>query len=607
MTEPVAGDDVGGGDPHDLFDPKNYPPVEELTQGCDLVMKGGLTSGVIYPNVVCELARTRRIHNLGGSSSGAIAAAAAAAAELGRADGGFARLAAMPDYLVGQSGGGRSRLEHLFQAQPATKAVFRFLSVLFNRGTAASKARRGMVAGLRLLLPLPMVVLVEIPLLLLAGSLIQGGSMGIVGNAVLALLGVAVAVIWSLVQRLVQDLPRNGFGLCSGMEGKGHNSEPALTPWLADRYDEIAGRSDPARPLTFGDLADGGIGLAMLTTDLTTSRQNRLPFTDSSWAFSPEEMARLFPPRIVEWMIDHPRRPKTDEECTQMADLRRQGLRPLPDEHDLPVIVGVRLSLSYPVLLSTVPLYSLDVSEYNPRVVKHHFSDGGLTSNLPLHFFDKALPERPTFAIDLQRVEVLDSNEKANVFMGGADTVGPTASPEEITSTLGFALAVKNGMQNWADAMQTEVPGFQDRIVTVKHTRDEGGLNLAMDSAAVNSLTRRGQLAGMEANRFDFVTHRWIRMRSFFHLLEELLSPAADSLRAPPLSDPDLPTYREMIEGPSPGTNRQGWNTGAGYRVADAVEAMADTYAKEEVLHGRSPFERGAPAPRPGFEIRPKP
>jgi hypothetical protein len=50
---------------------------------CDLVMKGGFTSGVVYPLAACELARAFRLKNIGGTSAGAIAAAATAAAELG--------------------------------------------------------------------------------------------------------------------------------------------------------------------------------------------------------------------------------------------------------------------------------------------------------------------------------------------------------------------------------------------------------------------------------------------------------------------------------------------------------------------------------------------
>ena len=58
----------------------NVPPALE----CDIVMKGGITSGVVYPLAVVELSNTYRFRNIGGTSTGAIAAAATAAAELGR-------------------------------------------------------------------------------------------------------------------------------------------------------------------------------------------------------------------------------------------------------------------------------------------------------------------------------------------------------------------------------------------------------------------------------------------------------------------------------------------------------------------------------------------
>jgi predicted acylesterase/phospholipase RssA len=47
---------------------------------CDLVMKGGVTSGVMYPLAVSELATTYRFRNIGGTSAGAISAGVISAA-----------------------------------------------------------------------------------------------------------------------------------------------------------------------------------------------------------------------------------------------------------------------------------------------------------------------------------------------------------------------------------------------------------------------------------------------------------------------------------------------------------------------------------------------
>jgi predicted patatin/cPLA2 family phospholipase len=50
-------------------------------------MRGGVTSGIIYPPAILKLAIHYRFRNIGGTSAGAIAAAATAAAEYGRAKG----------------------------------------------------------------------------------------------------------------------------------------------------------------------------------------------------------------------------------------------------------------------------------------------------------------------------------------------------------------------------------------------------------------------------------------------------------------------------------------------------------------------------------------
>ena len=60
---------------------------------CDIVMKGGITSGVVYPAAVVEIAKDFTFKNVGGTSAGAIAAAITAAAERRRArDGSTGRL-----------------------------------------------------------------------------------------------------------------------------------------------------------------------------------------------------------------------------------------------------------------------------------------------------------------------------------------------------------------------------------------------------------------------------------------------------------------------------------------------------------------------------------
>src|SRR5207248_6307519 len=83
-----------------------------------------------------------------------------------------------------------------------------------------------------------------------------------------------------------------------------------------------------------------------------------------------------------------------EEKGTRDGDLIR-----FPPEDDVPVLLAFRLSLSFPLLLTAVRLHAntYDGPAYVP--VAHWFSDGGLSSNFPIHFFDAWMPRRPTFAL----------------------------------------------------------------------------------------------------------------------------------------------------------------------------------------------------------------
>ena len=77
---------------------------------CDLVMKGGATSGIVYPSIVLKLKDKYYFRSIGGTSAGAIAAAVIAAAEYGRKQDGFQGLAKLQAWLSADR-----NLLHLFQ------------------------------------------------------------------------------------------------------------------------------------------------------------------------------------------------------------------------------------------------------------------------------------------------------------------------------------------------------------------------------------------------------------------------------------------------------------------------------------------------------------
>jgi hypothetical protein len=397
----------------------------------------------------------------------------------------------------------------------------------------------------------------------------------------------------------------------------------ALTEWLTGEIDGIANKTPGGDPLTFGDLEARGITLAMLTTDLSSGTQNELPFRSRIWAFDPGEFADLFPKNVVDWLIacsdGLPSNPVFDR-------FRANALRPLPLPAQIPVIVGVRMSLSFPGLLSTVPLHAIDYTTTEPNtsdpetndpnkhpIVRHRFSDGGITSNFPLHFFDAAVPDRPTFGINLVEVAELDPNPAENVWMPVGNKQGILTRPTAIETTGGFVHALLDTLQNWSDSMQARVPGYRDRIVAVEHTKTEGGINLDMKGSIISGLAERGQYAGLRTESFDFTNHRWLRFRSLVQTLEDFIAPAETGLQGP--GPNDGPSYEQMINNTpyTPPSYRYRWSTtksAAFTMVKASIIQLGGTYRR--VNAGRDPdkpgiIADGAPSPHPRLQVRPKP
>ena len=111
------------------------------TLECDMIMKGGITSGVVYPLTVCKLAQRYRLRGIGGTSAGAIAAALAAAAEYRRGheptdpSAGFRMLRIAAD-------GVSQKLAGLFQPHPHARGIFAVLNAQSIPSTAGSAAGR---------------------------------------------------------------------------------------------------------------------------------------------------------------------------------------------------------------------------------------------------------------------------------------------------------------------------------------------------------------------------------------------------------------------------------------------------------------------------------
>ncbi len=546
---------------------------------CDIVMKGGITSGVVYPRAVAELARTYRLRSVGGASAGAIAAAAAAAAELGRAQGGFERLDHLPERLAAPGPDGRSTLSTFFQPTRAGAPLFRLLGAAEGRsGTALYAALLASVLrswwARALAGALPGAVLVVLSLL---GS---GPALwaGLVGGLLALVLGVAVAVLLG-VRATLARVAGEGFGLCTGMPGMDSGEAAALTPWLHEQIQELAGRGDAAPPLTFGDLDAAGVTLRMMTTDLAVGQPVAMPWQGREHFFSPEELRGLFPADVVDWMVAHP--PPVSQAPaaafdTQLrrAQAERVGLRPWPAAEHLPVVVATRMSLSFPALITAVRLAAVDWGRPEnqrakaaaatwrrehpegtveealadlpaPTFADVWFTDGGLCANLPVHFFDTPLPRRPTFAFNLgpfppgreKSADQADNSYLPVRNQAGLQRAWTTLPTEGAGAWAAFGMRLVSTAREWVDAAQLVLPGYRDRIVTVQHDDSEGGMNLSMPERVVRDLAERGRLGAVkltdafagerpgETPAWGWDNHRWVRFRTATAGLSGWLAP----------------------------------------------------------------------------------
>src|SRR5260370_23013333 len=113
---------------------------EVSLRSCDLAMKGGITSGIVYPPAIIQLKGKYKFRSIGGTSAGAIAASVIAAAEFNRNNGGSDTGFDYLDKHVQQWLGADSNLRNLFQASPATKPLMDFALAFLRTPPAAPRS-----------------------------------------------------------------------------------------------------------------------------------------------------------------------------------------------------------------------------------------------------------------------------------------------------------------------------------------------------------------------------------------------------------------------------------------------------------------------------------
>lgn len=548
-----------------LLDPAQEPPLDRY---CDVVMKGGVTDGVVYPWAVMELAQHYRFQSIGGTSVGAVAAALTAASEYSRRYGsvnGFNKvLREVPVALAELQSGGQTKLFSLFHPSPGGERLFELFVGWFSKENCwtlvpavikrlvSKYALRPRVRDAICTLLLVILGLEAWQCLLQPAHLLS-----IVLPPVNRLVAIAVLMLCLIGWRLLNDVRNHlggpGFGLCTGIGPK--DGPDGFTDWLHKGIQAASGR-ELDKPLTFRDLWDapGGpdldlycdgrieppksIALQMMSTNLTHGRACGFPLTHNSERlyFLEADLAPYFPASVMRHLCA----------CSPVLDdYPELGLRELP-KGELPVLVATRLSLSFPILFKAVPLWAV------PAVGKPYrcwFSDGGICANFPIHLFDALLPRWPTFGITL--VDRQHSQNEDKVWIDEADTVPPELrhppserclAPPSLGSLFAFLVSILDAARLWNDNATARLPGVRERIVNIYLDPEDskGGLNLTMKPKDLLELAELGQQAGQALVK-RYITaasepwsktqpslywdeHRWIRFNTFVRAVQDKMT-----------------------------------------------------------------------------------
>lgn len=512
-------------------------------------MKGGITSGVVYPFAVTGLAKRYRLRGVGGSSAGAIAATLAAAAERRRQaspnsddDSGFAQIEAIGRELP-------LSMRNLMQPTPAFKGLFELLLAFVStpREGNSKLSRIIMAAASLCLVPL---YLGSVVVVAGAAAAIGLSDFGWLVAGLIAGPGITIVLAAIILGRLIfKELPANRFGMLPGIT-QDPDKGPGLTDWLADNIDLVAGNVDgdgmPADPLTVGQLEAVGIEIAAMTTDVTSQRPFQLPLQSAHHFFSKADFDALFPARVVKYLVGN----------AQPLDATEEGgpddLYPLRIGKDFPVLLVARLSLSFPGLIQAIPLwrrdYQLKTAAGDDGLWRRCvFSDGGISSNMPVHLFDSWLPRRPTFGMAFAAWDPdRHGNERVRLLQRSLQSTDLPTPP--IPGVVAFFFAMFNTAKDWQDTLQLGLPGFAERTVEVRLDESkEGGMNLEMPPETIDSLVELGREAGEKLlNEFDLKENRWRRAMSVLPELESGLEAYAAAYRERPVGT-DAMSYAELL------------------------------------------------------------
>jgi predicted acylesterase/phospholipase RssA len=394
-------------------------------------------------------------------------------------------------------------------------------------------------------------------------------------SSILAYIGRVRSRAFGFVPGTTPQRQRNLLDVMAGVPTP--TVEKSLVPWLTDCLSALSGLPDD-QVLRFGHLWSGPdyhqrrlsptsddmaqwrlmsqvadhrlVNLELMTTDLTRQRPFRFPL-DTTDGDDPEQLwvcvdqlrdgeSQMFPESVMQAL--------SETESREIHD--RHGiirkLNKLPQPWDLPVIFAVRISMSLPGLFQAVRLYRIRrpasiQDDFGRALIDHGqpltfpstldlaqelwFSDGGITSNFPVHFFDDALPRWPTVSLNLGVHPHEAPHQDVWLPQDWDDLNIPVKSLGR--SGFGFGKAIFNTAMSWRDSLQSALPGYHNRIAQVRTSPSEGGTNLFMPREIIASLALRGAMAGARlrtrfADEGQWNRFRWLRLRTAMSNMEKL-------------------------------------------------------------------------------------
>ena len=461
-------------------------------------------------------------------------------------------------------------------ATPAWLAALRLYTSAY--ATPRSLTVRQLVIGVALIIPVAVLGILR-PALYASAVLVGLAASIIIAvgllSSILAYIGRVRSRAFGFVPGTTPQRQRNLLDVMAGVPKP--TVEKSLVPWLNDCLSALSGLPDD-QVLRFGHLWSGPdyhqrrlsptsddmaqwrlmsqivdhrlVNLELMTTDLTRQRPFRFPL-DTTDGDDPEQLwvcvdqlrdgeSQMFPESVMQAL--------SETESREIHD--RHGivrkLNKLPQPWDLPVIFAVRISMSLPGLFQAVRLYRIRrpasiQDDFGRALIDHGqpltfpstldlaqelwFSDGGITSNFPVHFFDDALPRWPTVSLNLGVHPHEAPHQDVWLPQDWDDLNIPVKSLGR--SGFGFGKAIFNTAMSWRDSLQSALPGYHNRIAQVRTSPSEGGTNLFMPREIIASLALRGAMAGARlrtrfADEGQWNRFRWLRLRTAMSNMEKL-------------------------------------------------------------------------------------